>query len=63
MRQHNVLFYFSKTFEANWDRMNVVSHELVPPISARYIRVHPESWFAYEAMRLEFYGCETCKKI
>ena len=41
--------------------MNVVSHVLNPPINARYIRVIPESYYLYEALRLEFYGCKTSK--
>ena len=50
-----------KTFDGNVDRMNVVSHVLNPPINARYIRVIPESYYLYEALRLEFYGCKTSK--
>ncbi|XP_073259279.1 lactadherin-like [Porites lutea] len=49
----------TKTFDGNVDRMNVVSHVLNPPINARYIRVIPESYYLYEALRLEFYGCKT----
>ena len=54
----NFLF---KTFDGNVDRMNVVSHVLNPPINANYIRVIPESYYLYEALRLEFYGCQTSK--
>ena len=54
----NFLF---KTFDGNVDRMNVVSHVLNPPINATYIRVIPESYYLYEALRLEFYGCKTSK--
>jgi len=41
--------------------MNVVSHELIPPISARYIRITIESWRAIPVMRVEFYGCKSGK--
>ncbi|KAL9955702.1 hypothetical protein ACROYT_G037062 [Oculina patagonica] len=47
----------TKIFTGNTDRNNVVTHELVPPIRAQYIRVIPESWFIIIALRLEFYGC------
>lgn len=51
-----------KTFSGNKDRNTVVSHELVPPIQARYIRVIPESYHFYIALRLEFYGCLESEK-
>ncbi|KAL9955704.1 hypothetical protein ACROYT_G037064 [Oculina patagonica] len=47
----------TKTFSGNSDSNNVVTHELIPPIRAQYLRVIPESWHGYIALRLEFYGC------
>ncbi|XP_078348205.1 uncharacterized protein LOC144633246 isoform X1 [Oculina patagonica] len=47
----------NKTFPGNTDQNNVVTHELVPPIRAQYIRVIPESWHNFISLRLEFYGC------
>ncbi|KAL9955598.1 hypothetical protein ACROYT_G036941 [Oculina patagonica] len=50
---------FTKTFVANTDRYAVVSHDLEPPIRARYLRIIPEEWQTYIALRAEFYGCKT----
>ena len=50
-----------KTFAANTDRYTVVGHNLDPPIRARYLRIIPEEWQTYIALRAEFYGCKTSK--
>lgn len=52
---------FFQTFPGNTDQNNVVTHELVPPIQAQYIRVIPESWHNFVSLRLEFYGCLASK--
>ncbi|XP_078346807.1 uncharacterized protein LOC144632077 [Oculina patagonica] len=54
--QHYQPELYTKTFSGNSDN-NVVTHELIPPIRAQYIRVIPESWHVFIALRLEFYGC------
>ena len=28
-----------------------------PPIVARYIKVHPQTWQGFIALRVELYGC------
>ena len=56
-RQTSCLFL--QTFIANSDRFTVVAHNLKPPIKARYIRIIPEEWNSYIALRVEFYGCKT----
>ena len=53
--------FFLQTLPGNTDQNNLVSHELIPPIRARYIRVIPESWHAFIALRVEFYGCLASK--
>ena len=35
----------------------VVSHELRPPIRARYIRFRPLTWNNHISMRVELFGC------
>ncbi|XP_078346313.1 uncharacterized protein LOC144631689 isoform X2 [Oculina patagonica] len=50
---------FTKTFVANSDRYTVVSHDLEKPIRTRYLRIVPEEWQSYIALRAEFYGCKT----
>lgn len=59
-------FYFSlisQEFTGNKDRNTVVRHDLNPPITARFIRFQPVSWFAHISMRAELYGCLGGKKI
>lgn len=48
-----------QTFDANEDRYTVVSHDLDPPIKARYLRIIPEEWHSLIALRAEYYGCKT----
>ena len=57
-------FYFSfphffaiQEFTGNADRNTIVSHDLNPPIRARYIRFRPTAWLDWIAMRAELYGC------
>ncbi|PFX11619.1 Discoidin, CUB and LCCL domain-containing protein 1, partial [Stylophora pistillata] len=45
-------------FSGNTDGTTVVSHDLVPPIAARYIRFQPLAWHWQIAMRVELYGCQ-----
>ncbi|PFX12685.1 Lactadherin [Stylophora pistillata] len=50
---------FTMTFPGNNDRYTVVSHNLPKPIRTRYLRIVPEEWYRYIALRAEFYGCKT----
>lgn len=34
-----------------------MSHDLSPPIKARYIRFRPVEWKSWISMRVELYGC------
>ncbi|XP_028412003.1 EGF-like repeat and discoidin I-like domain-containing protein 3 [Dendronephthya gigantea] len=47
----------NKEFDGNSDRNSIVQNPLIPPISARFIRIHPTSSFGHMSMRVEFYGC------
>ena len=49
--------FLFKIFTGNTDWRSVVSHLLTPPINTRFIRILPEEWQSYIAMRVEFYGC------
>ncbi|XP_078347947.1 lactadherin-like [Oculina patagonica] len=49
----------TKIFQGNTDRYAVVSHNLIPPIRACYIRIVPVEWHSRIALRAEFYGCKT----
>lgn len=50
-----------KIFLGNTDKKDIVSHELIPPIRARYLRIIPESWNYAIALRVEIYGCRKSK--
>ena len=39
------------------ERHFVVEHRLRPTIKARYVRIHPISWYGWISMRMELYGC------
>ena len=47
-----------KELSGNTDGTTVVSHDLTPPIAARYIRFRPIAWHQVIAMRVELYGCQ-----
>ena len=49
-----------KLFMGNNDRSTEVIHqvrELVHPLLARYVRLHPQTWQGHVSMRFEVYGC------
>ena len=55
-----VVFFFPfslKVFTGNTNPDTVVSHELDPPIRARYVRFRPLTWQNQISMRIELYGC------
>lgn len=43
------------------ERHLVVFHKFRPSLKARYVRIHPKSWYSYIAMRVELYGCRLGK--
>ncbi|XP_015766149.1 PREDICTED: coagulation factor V-like isoform X1 [Acropora digitifera] len=47
----------AKEFTGNTDENSIVSHDLIPPIRARYIRFRPTAWHQHISMRVELYGC------
>ena len=55
------MFFVFKLFPGNKDRFSVVSHPLVPPVIARFIRIKPQTWHSHISMRVEFYGCAKGK--
>ena len=53
---HLASFNF-QIFQGNTERYFVVMHRLRPTIKARYIRVHPRTWYGHITLRMELYGC------
>ncbi|XP_020611444.1 EGF-like repeat and discoidin I-like domain-containing protein 3 [Orbicella faveolata] len=53
----------NKNFVGNLDQDTVVSHDLNPPIKARYIRFRPVAWHGHISMRVELYGCKVLKTL
>ncbi|KAL9950565.1 hypothetical protein ACROYT_G043081 [Oculina patagonica] len=47
----------TKIFQGNYDQFIIVRHKLAKPITARYFRIHPVTWYSWISMRVEFYGC------
>lgn len=45
-------------FVGNTDEDTVVSHDLNPPIMARFIRFRSVSFHGHMSMRVEVYGCK-----
>ena len=44
-----------QVFTGNTDRNTVVRHNLNTPITARYIRFNPQSWYTWISGRFEVY--------
>lgn len=55
---HFTAFSLTQVFDGNTDADTVVSHDLVPPIRARYVRFLPGGWHIHISMRVDLYGCE-----
>jgi len=45
------------SFQGNEDRNTKVGHVLKPAIAARFIRIHPVSWYGHISMRFGLFGC------
>ena len=56
--EDNYYAYFSKlqVLQGNSDNDTEV-HVFIPPIQARYIRVHPRKWYEHISTRMELLGC------
>lgn len=46
-----------QVFQANSDRHTIVTNTFPRSVLASYIRVHPQSWYSWVSMRVEFIGC------
>ncbi|XP_028398876.1 lactadherin-like [Dendronephthya gigantea] len=46
-----------REFSGNYDQNSIVRNPLSPAVTARYIRLHPKTWYRNAAMRFELYGC------
>jgi len=52
------------TFTGNSDQDTLVENELLPPIVARFVRLHPTTWHEHISLRVELLGFlaeETCE--
>ena len=58
----HVIIYIIQVFDGNNDINTVKSHNLNPPITARYIRFIPIDWHRRISMRVELYGCVPGKE-
>ncbi|XP_027037220.1 uncharacterized protein LOC113665691 [Pocillopora damicornis] len=50
----------AKVLHANQDSDAVVYNKLISPITARYIRLLPVTWYNHISLRMELYGCRGC---
>ncbi|XP_019636532.1 PREDICTED: uncharacterized protein LOC109479099, partial [Branchiostoma belcheri] len=56
---HQIIGEWLQVFTGNTDTKNPVTNLLDNPVDARYVRIYPQSWYGYMAMRVEILGCET----
>ena len=50
------MMLFSQNFDGNGDRDSLVINMLPLPVTARYVRIHPENWSGNISMRFELLG-------
>ena len=48
-------------FVGNIDRHTVVSHLLIPRITAQFVRIYPYTHHLFGCLRVEYYGCAVGK--
>ena len=52
-------FSISQIFVGNDDSKTIAVRHLRHPITARYVRIHPQAWYGVHiCMRAELYGCD-----
>ncbi|XP_041662528.1 discoidin, CUB and LCCL domain-containing protein 2 [Cheilinus undulatus] len=47
-----------KIFQGNINYLHEVRNNFIPPIEARFLRIHPSSWHQRIALKLELLGCQ-----
>ena len=52
-----------RVFTGNTDRDTVVENELETAVAARFVRIHPQTFYQHPALRWEVYGCDIGKKV
>ncbi|XP_066297861.1 uncharacterized protein [Branchiostoma lanceolatum] len=52
-----------KVFEGNTDRSTEVEHLLVPPVTARFVRFNPLTWYIWASMRMEVLLCDSADAV
>ncbi|XP_078369213.1 uncharacterized protein LOC144653157 isoform X3 [Oculina patagonica] len=52
----------TKIFAGNNDRHTVVSHLLIPRITAQFVRIYPYRYREFGCLRVEYYGCAVDKR-
>eukprot|EP00794_Sanderia_malayensis_P000312 gene312-942_t len=53
---------FEKIFTGNYDQHMEMSHWLLYPISANYLKINPKTWHTQICMRFELNGCQQSDK-
>ena len=53
----------SQEFQGNSDKNTPVTHNFTLPIYARFVRIFPLTWHAYNCMRFELYGCKEGEPV
>ena len=56
-RQYTQSLTCFQDFVGSQDPFTVKKNAVVPPIVARYVRIHPTEWELDICLRAEFYGC------
>ena len=49
-------------FQGNTKRNTIVTNDLNPPIHAKFVRIHPQTWRSEIWLRFEMLGCEAPSK-
>jgi len=52
-----------KVFHGNTDSHTPRHNYLLPPIYARFVRIHAIAWNSHPSLRIELMGCQECKRV
>ena len=52
-------FFIVQIFEGSWDLNTPVTHYFYAPVVAQYVRIIPQTWNTYIAIRFELLGCKS----
>ena len=58
-----ITYTFLQVFSGNTDSHNVKVSYLEHPVTARFLRLHVQTWHNHPSLRMDIIGCQECNTI